>query len=49
MMEDLNIIVAESAGEGIQTIGEVLAETIARDDGVEASSALGGSGRGALR
>jgi 2-oxoglutarate ferredoxin oxidoreductase subunit alpha len=29
MMEDLNIVVAGSAGEGIQTIGEVLAETIA--------------------
>jgi 2-oxoglutarate ferredoxin oxidoreductase subunit alpha len=29
MMEDLNLVVAGSAGEGIQTIGEVLAETIA--------------------
>jgi 2-oxoglutarate ferredoxin oxidoreductase subunit alpha len=29
MMEDLNVVIAGAAGEGVQTIGEVLAETIA--------------------
>ncbi len=29
MMEDLNVVITGAAGEGIQTIGEVLAETIA--------------------
>ena len=28
MMEDLNVVIAGAAGEGIQTVGEVLAETI---------------------
>ena len=28
MMEDLNVVIAGAAGEGVQTIGEVLAETI---------------------
>ena len=29
MMEDLNVVIAGAAGEGVQTVGEVLAETIA--------------------
>ena len=28
MMEDLNVVIAGAAGEGVQTVGEVLAETI---------------------
>jgi 2-oxoglutarate/2-oxoacid ferredoxin oxidoreductase subunit alpha len=29
MLEDLNVVIAGAAGEGVQTVGEVLAETIA--------------------
>jgi 2-oxoglutarate ferredoxin oxidoreductase subunit alpha len=28
-MEDLNVVIAGAAGEGVQTVGQVLAETIA--------------------